>query len=286
MAEPRPTATEQRHPGLIAGAAVIGALLIAACASSPAPAPKASAKAAEPPPAGAPQTNTAAPAPTPSTVGEPVAARVQTNDAVVIDEGSKAGDGPQTLATAAASERARRRQAGSPALVITNDNLAAHATGKLTISQGNVTAPPPSAAAPAATAVKDEQYWRGRVRALREQWALAVDAITELEARAAGLRTRFYAQDDPYVRDGEIKPAWDRALENLDASRDRARTLEEQLFQTLEEGRQAGALPGWLREGVELEPTERPYEVPPNEVARDDTNLVREPEDLGKPPQR
>src|SRR4029078_9636142 len=106
----------------------------------------------------------------------------------------------------------------------------------------------------------------------------------ELEARAASLRTRFYAQDDPYVRDGEIKPAWDPARESLDEAKERARSLEDQLGAVLEEGRQAGALPGWLRDGIELEPSERPYDKPAHEVARERGNRGREPEGLGEPP--
>ena len=39
---------------------------------------------------------------------------------------------------------------------------------------------------------------------------------------------------------------------------------KEELEATLEEGRQAGALPGWLREGVDLEPEQRPYDPPPS----------------------
>jgi len=90
-----------------------------------------------------------------------------------------------------------------------------------------------------------------------------VDSILELQERTAELRTRFYATDDPYVRDGQVKPAWDHALQSLEDARRRARQLENELEATLEEGRQAGALPGWLREGMELEPTERPYDPPP-----------------------
>ena len=52
------------------------------------------------------------------------------------------------------------------------------------------------------------------MRTLREEWAAAADSIAELEARAATLRTRFYATDDPYVRDGEVKPTWDHAIAN------------------------------------------------------------------------
>lgn len=256
-------------------ACVVGA---AGCASAP-KAPKTAEQAATT----APQTVTPAPAPTPSHVEEPVAATVRGNEPVVIDEGTATASGAQELAAVAAAERERRRKAGPAMVVINNGNLAEHATGKLTIVSGSE---PSRAAAAAATPgePKDERYWRDRVHGLRQQWAAAVDSIGELEARAAALRTRFYAQDDPYVRDGEIKPAWDRALENLDEAKDRARSLEDQLGAVLEEGRQAGALPGWLREGIELEPSERPYDKPNHEVAQDDGNLVREPEELGEPP--
>ena len=64
---------------------------------------------------------------------------------------------------------------------------------------------------------------------MREEWAAAVDAILELQERTAELRTRFYATDDPYVRDGQVKPAWDQALESLGEARVRARQLEEEL---------------------------------------------------------
>jgi hypothetical protein len=258
-------------------------LLFAACSSAPPPAAR---KAQEPPPAVSPQTVAPAPAPTPSTVVDPVPARVPSNAPVVIDEGTGANDGPQTLAGAAAAERERRRQVAPATLVINNKNLAEHATGKLTISQGQAPAATPAASAPSSEAVKDETYWRERVRGLRQQWALAVDSIGELEARAAGLRTRFYSEDDPYVRDGEVKPAWDKALEGLESARQRARNLEDQLGAALEEGRESGALPGWLRDGIELEPVARPYDKPERPVARDDANLVREPEELGKPPGR
>jgi hypothetical protein len=216
-----------------------------------------------------------------------VAVPVRSNQPVVIEEGEPPAPAAKALGEVAAAERERRRLAGPPALVIDNKNLARYATGNLTTSERQVAEnppppPPPNGVAP----LQDETYWRERVHGLREQWALAVDAIGELEARAANLRTRFYAQDDPYVRDGEIKPAWDRALDNLRAARERARSFEEQLSIALEEGRAAGALPGWLRDGIELEPAEQPYERPDRKVAHDDGNLVREPEELGQTPHR
>jgi hypothetical protein len=221
-------------------------------ASRPAPAPT-------PVPAVAPQTVTpAAPAPpAPGTV-EPEAVAPRDDHEIVIDAGGSRSAAPTTLAGAARAERQRRATADRPMLTIDDKNLAQHATGGLTIAS----AAPAEEGAAAASDAPDEQRWRQRVRTLREHWALAVDSIDELEQRVASLRTRFYAADDPYVRDGQIKPAWDHALENLAASRIRARELELELQATLEEGRRAGALPGWLREGLELEPTEFPYERP------------------------
>ena len=260
---------------LVAVATVSACTLLVACASTP-PAPQAKR---------APEPQTVTPPPSPAEPGteEPVGAKIRSSDPVVIDEGGPDG-GAQGLVAAAAAERERRRTTPASSVVINNKNLAQHATGRLTVSGVAPTAP--AKAQPAADLTKDETYWRDRVRGLREQWAAAVDSIGELESRAAGLRTRFYAQDDPYVRDGQIKPAWDRALEQLEASRENARTLEDKLAATLEEGRQAGALPGWLRDGIELEPIERPYQAANHPVTHDDGNLVREPEELGEPPHR
>jgi hypothetical protein len=255
-------------------------LLLGGCASHPAP------KAADPQAVVPPQTVMPGPAPPPSTVEEPVAARIRDVQPIVIEEGGTQGGSERGLASVAAAERSRRRQAAPPLVVITDKNLAEHATGKLTVSQGPPAQPGSAPPAVQPSPAKDEQYWRTRVHDLRQQWALAVDSITELEARAAGLRTRFYAQDDPYVRDGQIKPAWDRALDSLETSKRRARDLEEQLGQTLEEGRQSGALPGWLRDGMELEPSERPYDRPVHPAPIDDGAPIREPEELGAPPHR
>ena len=223
-----------------------------------------------------PQTVTPA-APSAPGVGteEPVPAKVKGTEPIVIEAGGKAAGRGRSLAEAAASERERRRGLGAPVVTIDDKNLAQHATGTLTTSEPSQT---PLGEVPDLAA--DEEHWRERVRTVREEWAAEVDSILELQERAAELRTRFYATDDPYVRDGQVKPAWDHALQSLEDARQRARQLEDELEATLEEGRQAGALPGWLREGMELEPTERPYDPPPrrrrNEPVEGD-HLVGEP---------
>lgn len=174
---------------------------------------------------------------------------------------------PKTLAEAAAAAREKRRREGRPraTLVIDNDNLAAFAAGgQVTVMAPGTAAPPAgesatgaeAGAAPAEAGPRDEAYWRDRARDLRTRWADAAREVERLEDRAAQLRWDFYAEDDPYYRDERIKPEWDRALDELRRARQDVRAYREDLAELIEEGHQAGALPGWLREGVELEPEE------------------------------
>ena len=207
---------------------------------------------------------------------------------------------PRTLAEAAQAARERRGDRPRASTVITNENLAEWA------ARGQVTLAPepagdPAAAAPAGgdaagggagTAAapsrqgepgvdpaggdpgappagpRDEAYWRDRARDLRTRWATATEEIERLDKEAADLRWAFYAEDDPYYRDERIKPSWDRALDELRRARQDERYFREQVEELMEEGRRAGALPGWLREGVELEP---------EETAEPDAPIGREP---------
>lgn len=183
---------------------------------------------------------------------------------------------PQTLGEAAAAARAERREQGERAtVVITNDNLADYAAeGQVTVATvpdaaeetaatpGEDAAKGTSATSAAETSLaeeplggpRDEEYWRGRAREIRTRWAAAAEEVETLEAQAAQLRWDFYAADDPYYRDQRIKPQWDRVLDELRRARQDIRAYRRELDDLLDEGREQGALPGWLREGVELEP--------------------------------
>ena len=86
------------------------------------------------------------------------------------------------------------------------------------------------------------------------RWRDSVDRVEELEGEVAELRRRFYMEDDPFYRDSQIKPAWDRSLDQLTIAKDEVVAAKEDLDELLEEGRRQGALPGWLREGIEFEP--------------------------------
>jgi hypothetical protein len=177
---------------------------------------------------------------------------------IVIDPAESDATRQPSLAEAAARERVRRELDGAqPVLVITNQNLAQHAAGGvLTIAHepAEGTRVDAEAEAIVAKAAADEKVWRERGLEIRKRWREAADRVPELESKVAELRQRFYSTDDPAVRDGQVKPQWDRALADLEEARYLAAQGAEEVAAFLEEGRRAGALPGWLREGAELEP--------------------------------
>jgi hypothetical protein len=198
---------------------------------------------------------------------------------VVIDEGGDKDGPPPTLAQAAQAEKERRSRATKPIVVLDNKNLVEHGKDqKLTVAQGQ---PAKAESEPAEIETgddetRDESYWRDRGLDIRKRWREAADRQQELQTAANGLRQRFYAADDPYLRDSRIKPEWDRVLNELDLSRREAEACAFELEAFLDEGRQAGALPGWLREGSELEPAEKPLKAP--------TAEPREPVEATEPP--
>jgi hypothetical protein len=230
-----------RSVSSLTAAALLGGLLGAACA------PQAQPRSL--PPQSVTQT-----APDPPPPSDPLVAAPEKDEpaTVVIDPGVPEGEESSTLAEAAAAERERRKTAAQPTVVITDKNLRQHAAGgKITTGEAK---PPSPATAALDEAARDEAHWRSRARQARQRWRDAADVIAELELEAADLRRQFYTVDDPYVRDGRIKPAWDLALERLAQAEREVVAAQEELGTVLEGGRQAGALPGWLREGIELEP--------------------------------
>ncbi len=168
---------------------------------------------------------------------------------------------PLSLVEAARAERERLREAEAPVYVITDKNLAEYAVGAVTFLE-------PVEESPAEAEVEDatetdemgEEYWRSRARQIRLGWRDAEERVKELEGRTAELRQRFYAEDDAYYRDSQIKPAWDLAIDQVREAKRSVLARHEELAELLEEGRRAGALPGWLREGMELEPVPEPEE--------------------------
>lgn len=197
---------------------------------------------------------------------------------VVLDRSNEAGqeDTATLLRELSRSERERRQSAPPARLVLTDANVAASGEGARVTFSGGTTASPPAAdavaaAAPAAATAEgaadvssegtseEERYWRSRALEIRQRWRSAHDDVPRLEGEVERLRTAFYAEDDPVRRDRQVKPLWDRALDRLQETRAEVERAQEDLESLLAEGTSEGALPGWLREGIELEP---PYEGP------------------------
>lgn len=201
------------------------------------------------------------------------AAPEKKDDSVIVIESAKTGRGKSTLWEAAVAARESRKTAQRPVASVTNENLHEYQDAELTFAEpseepeipetteGEGTADAPGAAEESAddeeptAADRGEQYWKDLVLDIRLRLRAAVDEIEELEGEVESLRRSFYAEDDPYIRDGRIKPAWDRAIGRLASTRRRVRSLRQELAEALEDGRRAGALAGWLREGIELEPS-------------------------------
>jgi len=246
----------ERRVAVCALAALSAAGLAGCRGSTPPPQPvaKAESPAAKTDPASPPESAPAAPQ---SSQPSPP---VRDDSAVVVDPGVEDG-APKTLAEAAKAERERRARAGQPVAVINDKTLPKYASqGQITVAdpkdKGKKAVAPAGAAAavqPAAEA-HDEQYWRSRALEIRVKWKQAAEDVKELEQRSTELRQQFYGENDPLIRDNRIKPEWDRVLDRLRQAHLDVDAAAQELAKLLEEGRVAGAQPGWLREGEDLEP--------------------------------
>ena len=158
-----------------------------------------------------------------------------------------------------------RKRVEKKAVRITNESLVTDPQkGKLTTSQRAVTPAPsatartpgartptaPAAASTPARAPREggEEYWRDEARRARERVTELRADITRLENQTRKLEADFYSWDDGAYRDGVIKPAWDKAREDLVTARRELPLAERALDDLPDRARRAGALPGWLRE--------------------------------------
>jgi hypothetical protein len=94
---------------------------------------------------------------------------------------------------------------------------------------------------------RSEADWRSYAAHTR---AVAIDAerrVRELDTKAKQLENDFYAQSDGYRRDGSIKPAWDKARDDLAKARTDLDAARKAVDDLQDEARKANANPGWLR---------------------------------------
>lgn len=279
MSSPLPTAATPRHVGrcprqtplaIARRVATSRLCLIALCAgvglacsgsgSDPQPLPSQTVSQVtpqlEPPP----------PLPPPSPAIREVQPLEDRSTVKVIDEGGAAAK-PSSLAEASRLAKATKGNHGPSVATINDENLHEYSQkGEVIVLESAPAAPRPGGVDEDAlvdptvsrvdSSVRDEQYWRNRALELRMGWRRTVDRIQELTLESAALRQRFYAEDDPYVRDGQLKPAWDRILDRIEQLKTRSLQYERELETFIAEGRQSQALQGWLNQGWELEPSE------------------------------
>lgn len=180
----------------------------------------------------------------------------------VIDPGGSS-DEPKTLIEASRLAKARKRAGVEPPVhEITDENLKEYAEGaEIIMLEGEPAARLPteaeSRAADAAAAgdIRGEDYWLNRALELRMAWRRTIDQLADLNLESAALRQQFYAEDDPYIRDTQVKPNWDRVLDQIETLKGQSRRYQQELDTFVEEGQRSGALQGWLNNGWELEPT-------------------------------
>ena len=196
------------------------------------------------------------PAPTPAATARPAPVRRAT------------GSPSTSLAEVAAKTRLRGGQGG---IVITNENLRALAgDAELTSAAGGT--PEPAGTPPGGVAVRGgadaseaalQKLWQQRYQRARGYLRFLEDEERRLSAEVERLKTQFYATDDGFFRDREIKPAWDEALAKLNETRRllaESRSLPDQVVQA---ARREGALPGWFRGLPEPAPVSSPPDLEP-----------------------
>jgi hypothetical protein len=132
--------------------------------------------------------------------------------------------------------------------VLTNETVKQLAEGiELTTTIGGGPLPP-------AVGRSDQQgkkaMWQQRYRDAVSRVATLEAKVKRLESEANRLEQEFYAHDNPVERDTQIKPAWDKALAELQAARDALADARKGPDEVLNAARRDGALPGWFR-GIE-----------------------------------
>lgn len=190
-----------------------------------------------------PRTPTPAPTPTPRVTS--------------LKHSSAEAAAPSHRSLAEVARRTKLR--GGTGIVISNSNLSELAGG-VELTQGRSSGDEgsePATAAPRAAGGDDRRaLWQDRYQQARGRLLFLEREAERLEGEVARLQTQFYSWDDPAYRDGVIKPAWDKAVADLAATRERlvrARALPDEV---MAEASRQGALPGWFRGLPEPQPVE------------------------------
>jgi hypothetical protein len=178
--------------------------------------------------------------------------------AALMIAGSTAPARAQSLAELARQEAERRKAIKDSAKVITNRDLPKtplKPTGTSSDPGNSPTAEKPTTDSKKGQTpddstskepVKDQAYWAGRQKSLREQLDRDQVLADAMQSRINALTTDFVNRDDPAQR-AVIANDRQRALAELDRLKKAIVDERKALADFEEEARRAGVPPGWLR---------------------------------------
>jgi hypothetical protein len=170
--------------------------------------------------------------------------------------------GAQSLADVAKKEADRRKTVPEPAKVYTNKDLSPVPPGS-----SSPAAPAPDASAKTGDTdkkgddkgekaeksekgekepVKDQAYWSGKLKALRDKLAKDKDYADAMQTRINSLTTDFVNRDDPAQR-SVIEQNRNKSIAELGRLNTSVKDTQKAIDDLLEEARRAGVPPGWLR---------------------------------------
>ena len=162
----------------------------------------------------------------------------------------------QSLADVAKKEEDRRKKIPEPAKVYTNKDLGT-APAPSTPSPAAVPAvPAPAATDDAAKAkeqeakdkepAKDQKYWAGRIKALRDELGRNETYAEAMQTRLNSLQADFVNRDDPAQR-ALIERDRQKVAAELNRLKQSITDGKKAITDLEEEARRAGVPPGWLR---------------------------------------
>jgi hypothetical protein len=161
----------------------------------------------------------------------------------------------QSLGDIAKKEEERRKKIADPAKVYTNKDLGAPPVAST---------PPPAATTPGTPAApaeapkateaeakdkepaKDQKYWAGRLKTLRDDVARNETYAEALQTRLNSLQADFVNRDDPAQR-AVIERDRNKVAAELGRLKQAMTDGKKAITDLEEEARRAGVPPGWLR---------------------------------------
>jgi cytoskeletal protein RodZ len=162
------------------------------------------------------------------------------------------GDKQQSLADTSSKANAKTNKPKSKH-VYTNDDLSGIGGGISVVGNGSSGSDSavnghlstgPQGDGPASSSDKNEAYWRGRARAIRDQIAAVDQQIDKVKQEIAKSGPAAFDPTTGLTQNVIIVHDRNADLQHL---QDRKQNLEKQMDELTDEGRKAGADPGWFR---------------------------------------